>query len=133
MARTDRTGLRQRQHMWIAGPVRTCVGCRRSDSWSVLLRVVVGTGTQGLTALAPDPRHRAPGRGCWLHPTRTCLDLALRRRAFPRALKFSAPLDPAPITAYVEALLAGTALISAPPTMTGSGFDADERPMSTQQ
>jgi predicted RNA-binding protein YlxR (DUF448 family) len=28
-----------------------------------------------------------PGRGAHLHPDLDCLDLALRRRAFPRALR----------------------------------------------
>ena len=28
-----------------------------------------------------------PGRGAWLCPDRTCLELAERRKAFPRALR----------------------------------------------
>jgi uncharacterized protein len=30
-----------------------------------------------------------PGRGAHVHPTPACLDLALRRRAFGRALRFT--------------------------------------------
>jgi len=33
------------------------------------------------------------GRGAWLHPTQECMDAALRRRAFARALRVSEPLD----------------------------------------
>jgi predicted RNA-binding protein YlxR (DUF448 family) len=41
----------------------------------------------------PDPAHRAPGRGAHLHPVTECLDLAERRKAFPRAFKVPGPLD----------------------------------------
>ncbi|MGI6878668.1 YlxR family protein [Microbacterium sp. gxy059] len=34
-----------------------------------------------------------PGRGAWVHPTRDCVQLALKRRAFVRALRASSPLD----------------------------------------
>ncbi|HEY9414092.1 MAG TPA: YlxR family protein [Pseudonocardia sp.] len=63
-------------------PVRTCVGCRLRSSATGLLRVVAVDGV-----LTPDPRRRLPGRGAWLHPDPECLDRALRRRAFPRALR----------------------------------------------
>jgi predicted RNA-binding protein YlxR (DUF448 family) len=79
-----------------------CVGCRRTDSWSALLRVVVETDEQGRSRLVPDPRHRLSGRGAWLHPTGDCLDLAIRRRAFGRALHVSATPDPTAVTAYVR-------------------------------
>jgi len=45
------------------------------------LRVVVIEG-----ACVPDQHGRLPGRGAHLHPDLACLDLAERRRAFPRAL-----------------------------------------------
>jgi uncharacterized protein len=41
----------------------------------------------------PDPARRLPGRGAHVHPTTACLDLAERRRAFPRALRVPGPLD----------------------------------------
>ena len=73
-------------------PVRTCVGCRRRSASSELLRVVVAAdGDQ--VVLVPDLRHRAPGRGAHLHPRYECLNLAERRRAFPRALRVAGPLD----------------------------------------
>lgn len=42
------------------------------------------TGTAELT---PDPQHRLPGRGAWLHPSAACLEQAVRRKAFSRALR----------------------------------------------
>ena len=72
------------------GTVRTCVGCRRRAAKSELLRVVAGDRGAGLEVV-PDPAGRAPGRGAHLHPTSTCLELAVRRRAFARALKTSGP------------------------------------------
>jgi len=50
----------------------------------------------------PDPARRAPGRGAHLHPTTECLDLAVRRKAFPRAFKVPGPLDVTGLREYVE-------------------------------
>ncbi|PZU37255.1 MAG: DUF448 domain-containing protein [Microbacterium sp.] len=69
-------------------PVRTCVGCRTRAPRSSLLRVVVDSG-----ALVPDERAVLPGRGAWVHDTQKCVDAALRRRAFVRALRASGSLD----------------------------------------
>jgi uncharacterized protein len=66
------------------GPVRTCVGCRERALASDLVRVVARDG-----ALVPDLAHRLPGRGAHLHPSSRCLDLAVRRRAFARALRLA--------------------------------------------
>lgn len=69
-------------------PVRTCVGCRARAPRSDLLRVVCVD-----SALVPDDRATLPGRGAWVHDTPECVDTALRRRAFVRALRVSGPLD----------------------------------------
>jgi predicted RNA-binding protein YlxR (DUF448 family) len=71
-----------------SGPVRTCIGCRARERSSDLLRVVAVGGD-----VVPDPRHRLPGRGAWLHPSTGCLDTAERRRAFVRALRAPGQLD----------------------------------------
>ncbi|MEJ1088805.1 YlxR family protein [Microbacterium sp. Mu-80] len=68
-------------------PVRTCVGCRDRASRSALIRVAVQNGE-----LVFDERAVLPGRGAWLHPTSDCLEAALRRRAFARALRVSTSL-----------------------------------------
>ena len=73
-------------------PQRTCVGCRTRSEASELLRVVVGE-VEGHLVLVPDPLRQAPGRGAHVHPRLECLDLAERRRAFPRALRVHGPLD----------------------------------------
>jgi uncharacterized protein len=80
-----------------------CVGCRGTDSWSALLRVVAVTDEAGATRLEPDPRHRLPGRGAWLHPTHDCLDRAIGRRAFARALRVSAPVEAGALVAHLQA------------------------------
>ena len=94
--RTDRTGLRS------GHPVRTCIGCRGADSRSALLRVVLGPGADGRTVVLPDPERRRPGRGAWLHPVVSCLDLAGRRRAFGRALRCSTPPDHTAVADWVR-------------------------------
>ncbi|HEX6447442.1 MAG TPA: YlxR family protein [Streptosporangiales bacterium] len=83
-------------------PRRTCVGCRGNAAKKDLLRVVVTGG-----GLAPDPRGRLPGRGAYLHPALVCLELAVRRRAFPRALRVAGPLDTTRVRAYVQDTSAG--------------------------
>ena len=69
-------------------PVRTCVGCRARASRSALIRVVVSNGE-----FVFDERAVLPGRGAWLHPTPECLQSALRRKAFARALRVSPTLN----------------------------------------
>ena len=64
--------------------VRTCLGCRTRADKSALLRVV-GQGGD----VVPDPFGRMPGRGGWVHPTHECIDKAISRKAFGRALKLS--------------------------------------------
>jgi len=84
---------------------RTCVGCRRRDVRSALLRVVAERNDPGehILRVVVDQRLRLPGRGAWLHPTPECLDLALRLKAFGRALRVKAFLDVAAVRAYIEA------------------------------
>jgi predicted RNA-binding protein YlxR (DUF448 family) len=86
-----------------SSPVRTCVGCRQRAAKQDLLRVVA----QG-QGLVPDPDGRSPGRGAYLHRSTACLDIALRRRAFPRALRAPAPLEPGELRAYVEQIETST-------------------------
>ena len=81
-------------------PSRTCVGCRATGSRQALLRVVVDPGAN---ALVVDVARRMPGRGAWLHPDPHCLELAVRRRAFGRALRTAAPPDADAVARYVEA------------------------------
>ena len=68
----------------VAGPVRTCVGCRRRDSDSRLLRIVLDPRT---AALVPDPHRRAEGRGAWVHRDERCIGTALDRKALTRSLR----------------------------------------------
>jgi predicted RNA-binding protein YlxR (DUF448 family) len=72
------------------GPVRTCVGCRARADRSSLLRIVVRD-----FELVVDTSAILPGRGAWLHPQIQCYQLAVKRRAFGRALRNSGNLDTA--------------------------------------
>ncbi|WP_159773582.1 YlxR family protein [Streptomyces sp. HM190] len=78
-------------------PERTCVGCRQRAARTDLLRVVATEDE-----CVPDHRGTLPGRGAYIHPALVCLDLAVRRRAFPRALRAPGPLDTAALRRTVE-------------------------------
>ncbi|MEU0675181.1 YlxR family protein [Streptomyces sp. NPDC006172] len=78
-------------------PERTCVGCRKRTAKTELLRIVaVGD------ACVPDLRGTLPGRGAYVHPASVCLDQAVRRRAFTRALRAPGALDTKALRRYVE-------------------------------
>jgi predicted RNA-binding protein YlxR (DUF448 family) len=74
------------------------VGCRTRAAKVDLLRVVAVSGV-----LVVDRRGRLPGRGAHVHPDLRCVELAERRKAFPRALRQAGPLDLSPLTAFVTA------------------------------
>lgn len=82
-------------------PVRTCVGCRERTTKRELLRVVAGTDDEGRPAVVPDPSGTAPGRGAHLHPTTACYDLAVRRKAFARALRVEGGLTCEPLAEHL--------------------------------
>lgn len=73
------------------------MGCRERAAKSELLRIVADED-----ACVPDPRGTLPGRGAYVHPVSVCLDLAVRRRAFPRAFKAKGPFDTAAVQRFVE-------------------------------
>ncbi len=129
-------------------PQRTCVGCRRKADRSRLLRVVAagdGNGApRGAVTLVPDPRTRLPGRGAWVHPDPGCLDQAVRRRAFARALRLQAPVDLEAVREHLEQLPPAPPAQHAPPAVPGrsgpgrtveigSGSASDGHPMSNRQ
>ncbi len=74
---------------------RTCIGCRSRADKTTLVRFVAIGGPPGSKAweITPDKRGSQPGRGAHLHPDPRCLELAIRRRAFGRALRVEGPLD----------------------------------------
>jgi uncharacterized protein len=82
-------------------PIRSCVGCKKRAAKSDLLRVAMVMVDEQVRVV-PDPRRQRPGRGASLHPDPHCLDLAERRRAFPRAFRLAGPLDSSAVREYLE-------------------------------
>ena len=76
--------------------VRTCLGCRQRAPRSSLLRVVARDGR----AVA-DVAARLPGRGAWVHPAAGCIENAVKRKAFGRALRTTIS-DTSPLTEWAE-------------------------------
>jgi predicted RNA-binding protein YlxR (DUF448 family) len=90
-------------------PERTCVGCRQRAAANELLRVVVAPAVSRTSAesadvlVVPDPRRRAVGRGAWVHRDPICVEKAVKRRAFVRALRIPVGqrVDPDAVVGYV--------------------------------
>lgn len=80
--------------------MRTCVGCRARGPRSVLLRVVAVADDAGQSRAVVDIRRSLSGRGAWVHADPECLELAERRRAFPRALRVGS-LDTTAVRAHL--------------------------------
>jgi uncharacterized protein len=74
---------------------RLCVGCRQSSPREELLRFAIPSHAMGPDAplLVPDPQRKLGGRGVSVHPTRRCVELAVRKGGFARALRKSVQLD----------------------------------------
>ncbi|OFI36655.1 hypothetical protein BIU82_12910 [Arthrobacter sp. SW1] len=81
-------------------PVRTCIGCRKHGARNELIRLVASGG--GSPVVLVDERRRMAGRGAWLHPSGNCLMLAIKRRAFARALAGAS--DAAAVERYIEGM-----------------------------
>ncbi|WP_344757185.1 YlxR family protein [Leifsonella bigeumensis] len=79
-------------------PVRTCLGCRKRVDRSAVMRVVAREGE-----VVVDHTATLPGRGAWVHPTRECIDSALRRKAFGRALRVESGLATRQVLTMIEA------------------------------
>ncbi|WP_347876791.1 YlxR family protein [Mycobacterium malmoense] len=69
-----------------------------------LLRVVAVSNGNGEYAVVVDTRSSLPGRGAWLHPVPQCVQQAIRRRAFTRALRIDRPPDTSALVEHVDTL-----------------------------
>jgi uncharacterized protein len=81
-----------------ARPQRTCIGCRRVADRDELVRVA--RRPDGSLGVGPTE----PGRGAWLCPDVNCFEMAVRRRAFERALRRT--MAPFEVTELRERLVA---------------------------
>lgn len=87
------------------------MGCRRRELAVDLLRVVSTDGHVGddgqdpdVATVVVDVHRRLPGRGAWLHPHGRCYHLAVKRRAFARALRITGKPDTTGVFEYLAAL-----------------------------
>ena len=67
--------------------IRKCAACREHAPKSELIRVCRSRDGR----IFVDDTGRAEGRGVWIHPTKACVDLALKKRAINAALKCAVP------------------------------------------
>jgi uncharacterized protein len=64
-----------------SSPVRTCVGCGVKAAPTELVRLKA----DGMRVIIDH--QRSGGRGAWLHRSGICLERAIKRRVFARALR----------------------------------------------
>ncbi|WP_081581415.1 YlxR family protein [Timonella senegalensis] len=89
--------------------MRTCIGCRAVAPSRQLVRVVLdsnfnsaaGEHASSARTARVDRNGGLPGRGSWLHPQQSCLDVAVKRRAFSRALRTHGEVDLHDVREYV--------------------------------
>lgn len=96
----------------IEGPVRMCIGCRKSGSISELFRVAIdmqssdildaGTVKGPVTRLIVDHKRVLTGRGAWLHSDAKCLGLAEKKNAFSRSLRTQGEIDTTHVSSYAD-------------------------------
>ncbi|HUH71170.1 MAG TPA: YlxR family protein [Mycobacterium sp.] len=91
-------------HRHTGGPVRTCVGCRKRELAVELLRVVAVPTGNGEYAVIVDTGSSLPGRGAWLHPVLQCIQQAIRRAAFTKALRITGSPDTSAVVEHFHAL-----------------------------
>ncbi|MCV7191561.1 YlxR family protein [Mycolicibacterium brumae] len=102
MIQRESSAAGARKHRSPHGPVRTCVGCRKRELAVDLVRVAAASNGNGEFALLVDTTGKLPGRGAWLHPTPGCLQAAIRRRAFARALRIAGSPEHTAVVEYFD-------------------------------
>jgi len=75
--------------------LRSCIGCRKRENPTGLLRVVCVEGR-----VLPDPHRSLPGRGAWVH--RTCAVRAVERGAFRWAFRRNEHVDGGELLTYTN-------------------------------
>src|SRR5260370_2069462 len=76
----------------VPGSERLCAATGEVKSVDHMIRFVIGPDQ----TVVPDLKRRLPGRGIWITATRQALDLADRRKSFPRSFNRNTPLPPTP-------------------------------------
>ena len=82
------------------------MGCRKRELAVELLRVVAVSTGNGNFAVIVDTANKLPGRGAWLHPVPQCVQQAIRRRAFTKALRIAGSPDTSAVVEHIELLCA---------------------------
>ncbi len=84
---SSNTGPKGRDSAFIAGPKRTCVGCRQVDAQGALARV-----SKTDTGLRVNVGRRLFGRGAYVHATASCLARA-EKGGWNRSFRSSIPAN----------------------------------------
>jgi predicted RNA-binding protein YlxR (DUF448 family) len=87
-------------------PERRCVACgHRGPQDSFLRYRLADSGGEGPLVRRDEDGEPRSGRGAYMCPRRACMDRALRKRAFQRALRVSAIVNADELLEALERLL----------------------------
>jgi len=64
-------------------PLRTCIGCRKKRPSGELLRFT----SCGDSVVLSTKKDKRTGRGCYVCPTKKCLEMAIKTKILSRALR----------------------------------------------
>ena len=70
-------------------PLRKCTGCQEMKNKKELIRIV--RNDEGVFSL--DETGKKPGRGAYICPTASCLELAHKSKGLERSFKSAVPTD----------------------------------------
>jgi predicted RNA-binding protein YlxR (DUF448 family) len=79
-------------------PVRTCVGCGKTDEQGKLIRLAITA--EGRVKV--DAKRRFPGRGTYVHGSHACVDRAIQNSGLAKSFRRKTqPLDAAKLTSEI--------------------------------
>lgn len=83
-------------------PIRTCIGCRKREPQTKLIRVVLADQSGTSNQVHVDQTKTALGRGAYLHLDSECIGTAVTRKLLARALKAPGNLDLTEVTELIS-------------------------------
>ena len=73
-------------------PMRKCTGCLEMKNKKELIRVVRAENADGEVEFSLDYNGKKSGRGAYICPSLSCLEMAHKKKGFERSFKQAVPM-----------------------------------------